>query len=158
VTGLYVRTTEFDSIMSQLSADAGWSPVDQDLHARVEKIFVAVLSPKHLFVGSAGMRGHSDLMAVGVINVPNDKRPTMFGATSMSRLAYVFPTNRSIVQVAMDADFGAANTFVAKLTPVTEGVRVHIMLMAKSAAAEQFDVVKDVCAVFCRVPLTAADL
>jgi len=158
VTGLYMRGAKFNGIMTQLSANAAWSPVDQDLHARVEKTFIAVLSPKHLFVSTVGIHTYSDLLAVGAANMPNDKRPTMFGASSTSRLDYVFPTNRGVIKVAVDADFGIANTLVAKLTPVAEGVQFHIMLKAQNPETGRYDVVKDVCTVFHRVSLTAADM
>jgi len=131
-SGLYERSLDFSKIIGTHIADAGWSPVDQDLFARQHTSCIAVLSPTQIFLAFLGPTCWSDILTVGVANVPNDKRPTMFGATAASRIAYAFPTNRGVIQVA--STLGAI--FMGKVVSGAEGQEVRSRLVSTAAPGE----------------------
>jgi len=135
-SGCYLRDPEFSKLMGQMGEDMGWSPVDQDLHARVQKTLVAAMSPTQVLFAYVGpATWSSDVYEIGVANVPCDKRPTLFGAAMEKRIAYMFATNKAVMHVAKGADFGG-NVFLGKFSPHKEAKHVHVQIRTPGPAVK----------------------
>ena len=98
-SGFYVRPIEFINFMAEQKIRSGWSPVDLDIVSSSTSMVISSISPKQVFVAFLGKFMHSDMYQLGVPNSPADARPTMFRSGSSNRLLFVFPTNKSFIQV-----------------------------------------------------------
>jgi len=124
-SGLFWRDDEFSTRVCHEKLNAGWSPVDVDVHARVECVCIAALSPTMLFKAFLGPNGHSDIFSMAGANVPADMRPTLFGACAASRVAYVFATNKGTIQIVRGHGFDN-EVFLAKHWRTAEGMTMHV--------------------------------